>query len=115
MKVNGQALVTVWAKEQEINEKKSTYIRKPVKSMASSENEPSIVSNDELTIHTPRTEFQRSDCLVPWIKPTATYLRYYHVFVQNELDNLLKQLSNIEILKSYNDDGNWCAIFRKIA
>ncbi|CAF1506112.1 unnamed protein product [Adineta ricciae] len=115
MKVNGQALVTVWAKEQEINEKKSTYIRKSVKSMASSENESSIAINDELTVHTPRTEFQRSDCLVPWVKPTATYLRYYHVFVQNELDDLLKQLSNIEISKSYNDDGNWCAIFRKIA
>ncbi|UJR30395.1 hypothetical protein I4U23_017930 [Adineta vaga] len=116
LKINGQALVTVWAKEQAINEKKSTYVSKTMKSSSLTENESSATStDDQLIIHTPRTEFQRSDCLVPWIKPNETHLRYYHVFVQNELDNLLKQIPNIEVIKSFNDDGNWCAIFRKIA
>lgn len=68
---------------------------------------------NELIIHTPRTEFQRADCLVPWSKPTEKYLRYYHVFVQNELENLLQQISNIQIIDSYNDDGNWYVIFQK--
>jgi len=72
------------------------------------------INDDELIIHTPRTEFQRSDCLVPWVKPTEKYLRYYHVFVKNELEDLLKHISNIQIIDSYNDDGNWCVIFEKI-
>jgi alkylated DNA repair protein alkB family protein 8 len=71
-------------------------------------------TEDELIVHTPRTEFQRSDCLVPWVKPTETYLRYYHVFVKNELENLLNSIPNIKIIDSYNDDGNWCAIFQKL-
>ena len=72
-------------------------------------------TEDELIIHTPRTDFQRSDCLVPWTKPTAVHLRYYHVFVQNELENLLNRISSIRIVDLYYDDGNWCAIFQKIA
>jgi alkylated DNA repair protein alkB family protein 8 len=112
LKKGGQALVTVWAKEQEIENKKSTYISKHVKS---SDSTSSINLNNELIIHTPRTEFQRSDCLVPWVKPTGKYLRYYHVFLKNELENLLNHISNIEIINSYNDDGNWCVIFQKIA
>jgi alkylated DNA repair protein alkB family protein 8 len=71
-------------------------------------------TEDELIIHTPRTEFQRSDCLVPWVKPTEKHLRYYHVFVKNELENLLNYITNIEIIDSYNDDGNWCVIFQKL-
>jgi alkylated DNA repair protein alkB family protein 8 len=113
LKPGGQGLVTVWAKEQEVENKKSTYISKHVN--------PSISTNcsndkgtDELIIHTPRTEFQRSDCLVPWAKATEKYLRYYHVFVKDELENLLKHISQIEIVNSYNDDGNWCVIFKKI-
>ncbi|CAF1214905.1 unnamed protein product [Rotaria sp. Silwood1] len=117
LKPNGQALVTVWAKEQEIENKKSTYISKHVK--LSPLNVSPLDMNDEtkneLIIHTPRTEFQRSDCLVPWVKPTEQHLRYYHVFVKNELENLLNHISNIEIIDSYNDDGNWCVIFRKIS
>ncbi len=109
--------MTVWAKEQEIENKQSIYISKHVK--PSLLNTFSIDMNDkttdELIIHTPRTEFQRSDCLVPWVKSTEKYLRYYHVFVKNELENLLKHFLNIQIIDSYNDDGNWCVRFEKIA
>jgi len=106
-------LITVWAKEQEVENKKSTYISKHVKSSNTSSIEMNNETTDEIIIHTPRTEFQRSDCLVPWLKPTEKYLRYYHVFVKNELENLLKPISNIKIIDSYNDDGNWCVIFQK--
>lgn len=110
LKPGGQALITVWAKEQEIEKKKSHYISKQADATTYL---PSPTSN-ELIIHKPRTEFQRPDCLVPWSKPSETLLRYYHVFVKNELEHLLSQLTDARILKSYNDDGNWCVIFMKI-
>lgn len=107
----------MWAKVQEVGSKKSTYISKHVKPSLSgvSSDDTNEKTTNEIIIHTPRTEFQRPDCLVPWVKPQETYLRYYHVFVENELENLLNQISNIQIISSYNDDGNWCAVFRKIA
>ncbi len=113
MKPGGQGLITVWAKEQEVENKKSTYISKHVKPLDATTMETNNPTTDEIIIHTPRTEFQRSDCLVPWAKPTVKHLRYYHVFVKNELENLLKPISNIKIIDSYNDDGNWCVIFQK--
>jgi len=100
LKPGGQALVTVWAKEQEIENKKSTYIAKNTK---------------VCPIHTSRTEFQQADCLVSWTKPDEKHLRYYHVFVQNELEHILSHINHVKILNSYNDDGNWCVIFMKIA
>jgi alkylated DNA repair protein alkB family protein 8 len=117
LKPGGQALVTVWAKEQEIESKKSTYITKNAK-VPPAKNCPVHTNNpitDEIIIHTPRTEFQRPDCLVPWTKPTEKHLRYYHVFVKNELEHILSHIPQVKIMKSYNDDGNWCIIFMKTA
>jgi len=109
LKPGGQALVTVWAKEQEIENKKSTYITKNTKVC------PIHTKTDELIIHTSRTEFQQADCLVPWTKPDEKHLRYYHVFVKNELEHILSHINHVKILNSYNDDGNWCVIFMKTA
>ncbi len=112
LKPGGKALVTVWAKEQEIENKKSTYITKTTKTCSVHTKHE---NTDELIIHTPRTEFQQADCLVPWSKPNEKFLRYYHVFVKNELEHLLSHIKQVKILNSYNDDGNWCVIFMKIA
>lgn len=112
LKPGGQALVTVWAKEQEVDNKKSTYISKNAKSCPI---HTKTDTNNELIVHTPRTKFQQSDCLVPWNKPTEKFLRYYHVFVKNELEHILSHISQVRIIRSYNDDGNWCIIFMKMA
>ena len=34
-------------------------------------------------------------------------LRYYHVFKEGELDNLIKNVPDVEIIKSYWEMGNW--------
>lgn len=112
LKPGGQGLVTVWAKEQQIENKKSTYITKNAKTCPIHQQSE---QKDELIVHTPRTEFQRADCLVPWTKPTEKLLRYYHVFVRNELEHILSYMPQVKILNSYNDDGNWCVIFLKMA
>lgn len=40
--------------------------------------------------------------------------RFYHVFKQGELEALCSQL-NVNIIKSYYDEGNWCIIFEKVS
>ncbi|CAF3313630.1 unnamed protein product [Rotaria socialis] len=111
LKPGGQALITVWAKEQELDNKKSTYITKNAKACPV---HGKTETKNELIIHTPRTEFQQSDCLVPWNKPTEKLLRYYHVFIKDELEHILSHISQVKIVNSYNDDGNWCIVFMKI-
>lgn len=91
-----------------------------------------------LPIHTNRTQFEHTDILVPWklknpIKqsdangsttaddqpspsaaPSLTFLRFYHVFDEGELERMCQRFSkSISIEKSYYDQGNWCVILRK--
>lgn len=88
-KPGGQILIQVWAKEQPENS---------------------------------RRKFEKQDILVPykinWIpknkKQKMDFKRYYHVFVQNELKDMIKKFKNIKIIKSYYEVGNWCMVFEKI-
>ncbi|XP_054988100.1 probable tRNA methyltransferase 9B isoform X2 [Sorex araneus] len=46
----------------------------------------------------------------------AAFMRYYHVFCEGELCELLTQhVSELRILSSGNDHGNWCLVAEKIA
>ncbi|XP_067000694.2 alkylated DNA repair protein alkB homolog 8 isoform X4 [Anabrus simplex] len=80
----------------------------------------------KLPLHTNRTQFQHQDVLVPWkLKhgkvssgqredEVPTFYRYYHVFEEGELEQLCTLLTDINIVKSYYDQGNWCIILQKI-
>ncbi|XP_055970082.1 probable tRNA methyltransferase 9B [Sorex fumeus] len=47
---------------------------------------------------------------------TTAFMRYYHVFCEGELCELLTQhVSELRILSSGNDHGNWCLVAEKIA
>ncbi|XP_078078169.1 tRNA (carboxymethyluridine(34)-5-O)-methyltransferase ALKBH8 isoform X2 [Mustelus asterias] len=85
----------------------------------------------KLPVHTNRTAFESQDLLVPWhlkagikansvspLPPTgpdelAVFHRYYHVFSDGELENICRSISNIRIMQSYYDQGNWCVIIEK--
>lgn len=138
---SGRALIYVWAKNQELKNK-SSYLRqnkKNNKPQKGSEENTSFRPensqrnlNDEnavgngLPIHTNRTQFVHQDILVPWKlkkasaeqslegpKTDTTFLRFYHVFEEGELEKLCGEIADIRILKSYYDQGNWCVIFEK--
>uniref|UniRef100_A0A2K6G4V6 tRNA (carboxymethyluridine(34)-5-O)-methyltransferase ALKBH8 n=1 Tax=Propithecus coquereli TaxID=379532 RepID=A0A2K6G4V6_PROCO len=92
------------------------------------------VMNSKLPIHTNRTAFHSQDVLVPWHlrgnpdkdklvepfglagshDPSPVFHRYYHVFREGELEAACQTLSNVSILQSYYDQGNWCVILQKI-
>ncbi|KAL0272725.1 UNVERIFIED_CONTAM: hypothetical protein PYX00_005587 [Menopon gallinae] len=130
LKPNGRALIYVWAKNQERQNKKSSYLKQNTrKSQDINVEEKNVVLNDikadlTLPVHTNRTNFVHNDLLVPWklkdkhIKNEGdecpVYLRYYHVFEDEELKELCRSFTNIEILDYYYDQGNWCIMLQKI-
>lgn len=80
------------------------------------------ISDLKLPVHTARTEFQHQDVFVPWkVKSKApsdtepeVFLRYYHVFEENELFQLCSAMEDINILQTYYTEGNWCIVFEKL-
>uniref|UniRef100_A0A7M4YGI1 Fe2OG dioxygenase domain-containing protein n=1 Tax=Anopheles funestus TaxID=62324 RepID=A0A7M4YGI1_ANOFN len=138
LRPGGKALIYVWAKNQEANAKKSSYLRQNKhNNKPNAENEPSKdsaqvaqteqviagVSDCMLPVHTNRTQFQHQDLLVPWKLRTndsmekTTFLRYYHVFEEDELEKLCLASSkdHVELIESYYDQGNWCVVLEKRA
>lgn len=128
LRIHGKALIYVWAKNQFKDEEKSSYIKqdrkhRKIEGPITSTNqsfEKVLVPNVVLPVHVNRTQFQHGDVLVPWKLKTAileedqsTFLRYYHVFEENELEQLCSKIGNIVLLKHYYDQGNWCIVIEK--
>lgn len=139
---SGRALIYVWAKNQELKNK-SSYLRqnkknnKPQPENSAKSHFSTVLQEQSLTdenaignglpIHTNRTQFAHQDILVPWklkknsnVEPSVaasaegTFLRYYHVFEEHELEELCGEVPGINVVKSYYDQGNWCVIFKKV-
>ncbi|XP_029813289.1 alkylated DNA repair protein alkB homolog 8-like [Suricata suricatta] len=88
----------------------------------------------KLPVHTNRTSFHSQDLLVPWhLKghpgnhkpaeplgrggpqgPSPVFHRFYHVFREGELEAACRTLSDIRVLRSYYDQGNWCVVLEKV-
>lgn len=56
-----------------------------------------------------------NDFLIPWNTKTQVYQRFYHLFEENELENLLSNFSNIKIINSTFDKDNFNVVFTKIS
>lgn len=118
----GKGLIYVWAKNQE-KFTKSSYLRQNKRNNKNAapcdSSAEKIEFIDGLPIHRNRTQFSHSDMLVPWKRKDGTsdqketFLRFYHVFEENELLELCQEISNIRVNATYYDQGNWCVIFEK--
>lgn len=84
-----------------------------------------------LYVHDGCNEFAQQDLLVPWnskTKPTkgsgdtsasvedknAQFLRYYHLFVDGELTELVTALPACVLKNVEFEEGNWIVMFEKI-
>lgn len=129
LRKDGQALIYVWAKDQQKDNKKTRYLLQHQSKNDQKENNlPEIATLNidgekiELPIHKNRTQFKSSNMLVTWKlkqkeipeEQHKVFLRYYHVFEDGELETLCKECKNIEIVKSYYDQGNYCVILKKL-
>lgn len=73
-------------------------------------------------VHDGRSNFFQQDMLVPWhIKNNSNklalesqFLRYYHLFVKDELIKLIEELPQCQIIHLEYEEGNWAVIFKKI-
>lgn len=130
LRSGGLGLIYVWAKNQSSNSKKSNYLRQRPnvdnnvemsrKTSIQIDGISSLENHLRLPIHVNRTEFLHKDILVPWklkskenSETSMTFLRFYHVFDEFELEGLCAEVSDIEIQESYYDEGNYCVIFKK--
>lgn len=73
--------------------------------------------------------FLSQDMLVPWHLRTrmkgatddrilgdwhAMHRRYYHIYVEGELEHELSQVATLSVRRIYYDHQNWCAIVEKV-
>ncbi|XP_016912340.2 alkylated DNA repair protein alkB homolog 8 isoform X1 [Apis cerana] len=116
LRPNGKCLIYVWAKEQEKDSIQTAYLRYNL-----IKKKDNISCTQKLTkygvtlpIHENRTKFICNDMLVPWKrKGGGNFLRYYHVFEENELSQLCLEIPTFTINEVYYDQGNWCVILQK--
>jgi len=135
LRPGGRACVYVWALEQEKDRVKSKYLR-PSKSAAGCQPGISPRSTDAKTlpVHVNGTAFQAQDIFVPWhlkevtgstehdqlnsstrddaVKQQIVH-RYYHTFVDGELQRLCSNVAGVNNVESYYDQGNWCVIVER--
>ncbi|XP_076762827.1 tRNA (carboxymethyluridine(34)-5-O)-methyltransferase alkbh8 [Xylocopa sonorina] len=116
LRLNGKCLIYVWAKEQERDSTETAYLR--YKGTKRKENVSCTQKLTEygvsLPVHENRTKFLSNDMLVPWKrKGGGNFLRYYHVFEENELLELCSNVPDFIVREVYYDQGNWCIILQK--
>lgn len=46
-------------------------------------------------------------------KKALVYKRYYHVFKNGELEELIQEIPELEIEESFYDHANWCVKLKK--
>lgn len=122
LRPTGKCLIYVWAKEQRKDSTDSCYLKYGKKNKDETEKLDQSEINHEkiseycltLPVHENRTNFAHSDMLVPWKKKSGErFLRYYHVFQENELTQLCMEVPAVMIKEVYYDQGNWCVILEK--
>lgn len=66
-------------------------------------------------------KFDEQDVFVPWksnVKGGDTFQRYYHVFVEGELEDLVKDVQvagfRFEVRRNYYDRSNWAVVLEKV-
>lgn len=121
VKPKGTFLIYVWALEQEDGKFKDqdnlvawhlqdTY--KDPQSKLTQKKEEEKLGNKEFSEENKKDAIESKgiECKE---KRSVVYHRYYHVFKEKELENLLLNIEGIKILKSYYDHENWCCICEK--
>lgn len=117
---------TSYLKQDRKNRKPKDSEPKPMMNPSFEElqNENGESLNMSLPVHRNRTDFMHQDMLVPWkLKQTKNetsdsdnndFMRFYHVFEENELENLCVSIGGVVIEESFYEQGNWCVILKKI-
>ncbi|GMR43720.1 hypothetical protein PMAYCL1PPCAC_13915, partial [Pristionchus mayeri] len=129
LRVGGRACVTVWSLEQGESEyAKMRENREEKEKKEGKEEEENREDKDRLLVHDGR-EFVQQDLLVPWTvsgkesrkkreeegeKEEETFLRFYHVFAEGELAELMQLVEGLRLESVELEQGNYVAVFERI-
>ncbi|VDP09075.1 unnamed protein product [Heligmosomoides polygyrus] len=107
LKPGGQACITVWSMDQSDSE----Y----AKMRENKDSTARVEQYDRLLIHDGK-EFLQQDMLVPWRidDKGETFLRYYHVFAEGEMEELLLSVGGCRIESVEKEQGNYVAVITKL-
>lgn len=121
----GRALVSGWSKEQgdsfyqRMRSNRADgklLINNVLKKFLDEEQIETPEVTDKLVVHD-GTVFRQQDMLVPWDSHKkhdgAQFLRYYHLFVEGEMEGLVQQLEHCKLIKTFHEQGNWFVEFKK--
>ncbi|CAD8149645.1 unnamed protein product [Paramecium octaurelia] len=100
-KSKGLVLIYVWAMEQEEKTFNEQDVFVPWNLQFKYEDEKVI--NQEV-----QQQFKIDDQ-----KKTVVYKRYYHVFKQGEIEELLSEMPGFKIVNNYYDHANWVVVLQK--
>ncbi|EUB59584.1 Alkylated DNA repair protein AlkB [Echinococcus granulosus] len=124
LRVGGLGLIQVWAKDQHWKGQTMAYVqsRKPDCAKGIVMTNAAVPGGGVMPVQKSRAPFVAADILLPWNASkkkaeTATevaVMRYYHVFEASELENLIAEVSCLELVESVYEQGNWSTIVRKI-
>uniref|UniRef100_A0AAF5D0W6 Fe2OG dioxygenase domain-containing protein n=2 Tax=Strongyloides stercoralis TaxID=6248 RepID=A0AAF5D0W6_STRER len=111
LKVGGKGCITVWAMNQQGSRYELMRSKKSDEEISSSKKDD---DSDILPVHSGK-QFKQQDMLVPWKKKgEQQFLRYYHMFVENELESLINSVEGLKVQNCILEQGNWIATFEKI-
>lgn len=112
----GKVLVTVWAFEQNKKfPKQDLFVPWNLQDNFHQKNvEDGIEDEDTIDL---KPNGMEDDKLVDKYKDddkhAVVYKRYYHLFVQGELQELLKAIPNAKLIDSFYNRDNWCIVVQK--
>ncbi|VDK53768.1 unnamed protein product [Anisakis simplex] len=113
LRVEGRACVSVWAMEQTHNDVVSEYLK--MRGNKSHVQMNRRDSHGRLRVHEGQ-DFTQQDMLVPWQNADGErFLRYYHLFVAGELEELCAKVKNCDVERSLYEQGNWFVFLKKTA
>ncbi|CAI4230741.1 unnamed protein product [Auanema sp. JU1783] len=108
LKPGGRACITVWSMDQSDSE----YAK-----MRNNKDETEVLESgtERLKIHDGKN-FAQQDVLVPWIieAQNETFLRFYHVFREGEMEELINSVDGCRLESVEKEQGNYIAIFEKL-
>ncbi|PAV86331.1 hypothetical protein WR25_14652 [Diploscapter pachys] len=110
LKPGGRACLTVWSMDQSDSEYSNMRKNKE------ESNELCELTREakRLRIHDGK-QFTQQDLFVPWVSDEKeTYLRYYHIFRDGELEELLGGIDGCQLESITREQGNYVVIFKKI-
>jgi len=56
---------------------------------------------------------KRGDYMVEWRLKDKIYDRYYHMFKEDEIDRLCRDITDAKMIEKYREHGNWIIILQK--